>query len=67
MHIDVVWGPPDERFRELQFCLFGKNKNFCGVATVLSLDYRTKVKATQAVKVFAQGIELQEPWTKDGR
>ena len=67
MHIDVVWGPPDERSRELQFCLFGKLNNFCSGARVMSLDYRTKVKATQMVKAFAQGIELQEPWTKNGR
>jgi hypothetical protein len=64
---DNLSAPPKERFRELGFCLYGKFNNFCGYTRVMSSDYRTKVKATRLVKEFLQGIELQEPWTKDGR
>ena len=64
---DAPSAPPNERFRELGFCLYGKLNNFCGYGRLMSLEYRTKVKVTRTVKTFVQGIELQEPWTKDGR
>jgi hypothetical protein len=58
---DDVYAPPNERFRNLLFCLYGKFNNFCGSSTVTSLEYRTKVKATRTVKEFLQGVELQDP------
>lgn len=64
---DGAFDPPNERFRELTFCMYGKLNNFCGYAKVRRLGDRSKVDGTRAVKEFLQGIELQDPWTKDGR
>lgn len=64
---DDVYSPPNERFRHLYFCLYGKLNTFCGFAKVMRLEDRTKVDGTRTVKAFLQGIELQEPWTKNGR
>jgi hypothetical protein len=50
---------PDERLRELNFCLYGKRNNFCGNAKVLRLKDGAKADASAAVKAFIQGIELQ--------
>ncbi|WP_090315786.1 hypothetical protein [Duganella sp. CF517] len=66
MVLDDFAPPPNERFRYLSFCLFGKLNNFCGVARV-SMDYRIKVETTRMLKAFSRGIELQYPWTEDGR
>lgn len=57
--IDDVQSPADERFRELNFCLYGKLNNFCGNAKVLRLKDGSKADASPAIKTFIQGIELQ--------
>jgi len=57
--IDDIQPPPAERTRELSFCLYGKENNFCGAATALRLKDGPKADATAAIKSFIHGIELQ--------
>ncbi len=57
--IDDIQPPPGEQTRQLGFCLYGKENNFCGDATVLRLKDGPKGDATAAIKAFIHGIELQ--------
>ncbi|WP_217916263.1 hypothetical protein [Duganella sp. BJB1802] len=49
--IDAVQSPLADRTRELNFCLYGKQNNFCGNA---------KVDGTSTIKAWIQRIELQD-------
>jgi hypothetical protein len=62
--IDDIESPPAERTRELNFCLYGKQNNFCGNAKTLRLKDGAKGDATAVIKAYIQGIELQDPLTK---
>jgi len=58
--IDDTEGEPEEQLRDLGFCLYGEQTNFCGYAKVLRLKDGEKADATAAVKAFIEGIELRD-------
>lgn len=57
--IDDVQSGSAERMRELNFCLYGKLKNFCGNAKVQRLSGGAKTDGSSEIKAFIQRIELQ--------
>lgn len=58
--IDDIEGEPEERMRQLDFCLYGKEANFCGGANVLRLIDGEKADATADIKAFIESIELRD-------
>jgi len=58
--IDDAQSPHADRTRELNFCLYGKQNNFCGSAKVLRLKDGAKVDDTSTIKDWIQRIELQD-------
>lgn len=58
--IDDIEGEPGERMRQLDFCLYGNEANFCGGAKVLRLIDGEKVDATVEIKAFIESIELRD-------
>lgn len=57
--VDDFQPPAAERTRELSFCLYGNENNFCGSTTALRLKDGPKGDATAAIKSFINGIELE--------
>jgi len=56
--IDDVHSPLADRTRELNFCLYSKQNNFCGSAKVLRLKDGAKADGTSTIKDWIQRIEL---------
>lgn len=57
--VDGVFDPPEEPFRELNFCMYGPANHFCGFAKVRQLAHRPKVDEATTVKDFIREIEFQ--------
>lgn len=57
--VDDLESAPEERKREMIFCIYGTQNVFCGDAYVLRLKDGAKGDATPALKKFIQGIEFQ--------